>query len=37
MPQPRISSQSSPSPTTSSLPLRRQPMSISADGSVNGK
>ena len=37
MPQPRISSQSPPSPIFSSPPAREQPISTSADGSVNGK
>jgi hypothetical protein len=37
MPQPRISSQSSPAPIFSLPPLREQPMSTSAEGSVKGK
>jgi hypothetical protein len=37
MPQPRISSQSSPSPMRISLPSRAQPTSTSIDGSVKGK
>jgi hypothetical protein len=37
MPQPRISSQSLPSPKRISPPCREHWMSTSADGSVNGK